>query len=136
MLKQVEVTVDGTTYLITNFPATKGVNIMKRLVRLIGAPLAALRGEGDEVFSRSPMEVAIEKLTDNFDKVEVEALVVDLLSGVTKGGMSLNFDMEFSGRYDVLFRLVQEAIKSNFGSVFQLAESSGTALDSLLPQKS
>ena len=58
-------------------------------------------------------------LIEQFDKVDVVALIKELLSGVTKGTATINFDQEFAGRYGVIFDLVKEVLKFNFADVFQ-----------------
>jgi hypothetical protein len=63
----------------------------------------------------------MEKLFDNLDTVDVEALIKELVaSSATKGSMAINFDMEFSGEYGKLFTLVKEIVEFNYGSVFTL----------------
>jgi hypothetical protein len=45
-------------------------------------------------------------------------LIKELLSGVTKGTATINFDQEFAGRYGAIFDLVKEVLKFNFADVF------------------
>ena len=50
---------------------------------------------------------------------EIINLVPDLLSRVTKNGVKIDFDEEFSQNYLTMFKLVFEVLKLNYLSSFQ-----------------
>lgn len=125
MIKQKQITIGEEEFLLSTIPATKGIKLLKQLTKLIGPSFTELlkSGESDSTTS-NPMGVAMEKLFDNLDTVDVETLVKELVaSSATKGSMAINFDMEFSGEYGKLFMLVKEIVEFNYGSVFTLLGS-------------
>jgi hypothetical protein len=118
-LKQTTVTIKDTEFLITSFPATKGIKYLKQLSKLIGPSFSALSKEGGSVGD------ALEALFDNIDQVNVEELIKGLVTdGATKGSVSINFDLEFSAEYDKLFELVKAVVEHNYSSVFTMFASS------------
>lgn len=119
MIKQKDVVVSGTEYKLTQFPATKGVALLKQLTKLLGPSFAEMAkgAEGAD----GVMGLAMEKLIENLDNVNVEELVKYLvMNGASKGSAAIEYDTEFAGEYDKLFKLVQEVVEFNFGSVFTL----------------
>lgn len=120
-IKQKTTTINGEEYLLSTFPAGKGLKILKQLTKLVGPAFAEMLKGGDpESNTENAMSLALEKLFDNLDCVDVESLVKELITSATKGSVTINFDMEFSGEYDKLFQLVQEIVEFNFGNVFTL----------------
>lgn len=117
-LKQTTVTIKDTEFLITSFPATKGIKYLKQLTKLIGPSFAKMSKEGSSIGD------ALEVLFDNMDSVNVEELIKGMVvDGATKGSVAISFDMEFSAEYDKLFELVQKIVEHNFQGVFTLLGS-------------
>ena len=117
-IKQRTVKIGEDEFLITSLPATKGLKILKQLTKLIGPAFSELiKGEQEGV---NPVSIAMEKLFDHLDSVDVEVLIKEIISSATKGTITINFDAEFSGDYDRLFTLTKEIVEFNFGSVFTL----------------
>lgn len=118
-------------YTIAQFGATKGLTYLKQITKLIGPSFSELFA-GKDVDSKledvpdAGLTKAVELLVDGMDKVDVEKLIKDLLSNTTKNGREINFDFEFAGKYDILFSLVMEVVKFNFGSVFTKSVLSGS----------
>lgn len=138
MIEQRNVHFDGTDYMITQFKATLGIKLLKQLTKLLGPAFIELQRAGDtsDIKGKNAEEAkakreenammsAAQILIDNLDNVEVEQLVLALMSGVTKGTMPINFDMEFAGKYDVLFSLLKEVVSFNYGNVFSKLGSTG-----------
>lgn len=119
MIKQKTCTIGGEEFILNTIPATKGIKLLKQLTKLIGPSFSELmkQNDGGDI---NPMSVAIEKLFENLDAVDVEALVKELVTSASKGSVAINFDMEFAGEYGKLFMLVKEIVEFNFGSVFTL----------------
>lgn len=119
MIKQKTININGEDFIINTLPATKGLKVLKQLTKLIGPAFSELikGGEGSDV---NPVSVAMEKLFDNLDSVDIEVLVKELVSSASKGSIAINFDMEFAGDYAKLFSLVREIVEFNFGNVFTL----------------
>ncbi len=114
---QKQVTILGTEYLITHFPAMRGTRVLKQLTKILGPALVQMQGDGQDKIGN-----AMNALFENLDQ-GVEQLIVELVSTCSKGSVGINFDMEFAGEYDKLFLLVREVIEFNFGSVFTLLGS-------------
>jgi hypothetical protein len=118
-IQQLDVHIDGVDYKITQFLATKGLGIEVKLMKLLGPSFMELqKASQDENAQEAVLSAAITVLIEQFDKVDVVALIKELLSGVTKGTATINFDQEFAGRYGVIFDLVKEVLKFNFADVF------------------
>ena len=118
------IVIDGNTYNITPIPAMKGLSYLRRLGKLLGAPLATMmndNGGADKVDGEGSLQKAVQILVDNMDKEDVETLITDLLKTVTKQGQPLNFTIEFTKNYGKLFKLVKEVVEVNFGSLFTLS---------------
>lgn len=118
-IKQKTVVVNGDEFMLSTFPAGKGLKLLKQLTRLVGPAFAEML-KGSEEGQTDAMSLALEKLFDNLDEVDVETLVKELVTSATKASVTINFDMEFSGAYDTLFELVREIVEFNFGNVFTL----------------
>lgn len=118
-IEQLDVHIDGVDYKITQFLATKGLGIEVKLMKLLGPSFMELqKAAQDENAQEAVLSAAITVLIEQFDKVDVVALIKELLSGVTKGTATINFDQEFAGRYGAIFDLVKEVLKFNFADVF------------------
>lgn len=118
-IQQLDVHIDGVDYKITQFLATKGLGIEVKLMKLLGPSFMELqKASQDENAQEAVLSAAITVLIEQFDKVDVVALIKELLSGVTKGTATINFDQEFAGRYGAIFDLVKEVLKFNFADVF------------------
>lgn len=109
------VTIGDTDYEIQAFVATKGIRIFKTLAKLIGPAFKALSEAADEDAASA---LAISALLDSMDDVAVDELMQQLMSGVTKSNMALNFDTEFMADYGKLVKLAQEVVALNWGSLF------------------
>jgi hypothetical protein len=123
MIKQKTIKIGEEDFIINSFPATKGLKLLKQITKLVGPAFSELIKGGAEGTDINPVSLAMEKLFDNLDAVDVETLVKELVSSASKGSISINFDMEFSGDYVKLFNLVKEIVEFNFGSVFTLLGS-------------
>jgi hypothetical protein len=118
-IQQLDVHIDGVDYKITQFLATKGLGIEVKLMKLLGPSFMELqKASQDENAQEAVLTAAISTLIEQFDKVDVVSLIKELLSGVTKGTATINFDQEFAGRYGAIFDLVKEVLKFNFADVF------------------
>lgn len=116
------VTVGDSEYEIQAFPATKGIRIFKNLAKLIGPALQALSEAKDE---DDASVMAISALMNSMDDVAVDELMQNLMSGVTKEKMALNFDTEFMADYRKLVKLAQEVVALNWGSLFNVLGTAG-----------
>jgi len=120
MIKQYQFEHNGSTYTMNTIPASKGLGVMKSVLKLTGSSIKGyLSAESDE----EAVGNLIEGLVDNIDNADVEKLIVNLVSTVVKDNMAINFDEEFGANYGDLFVIVKEVFTHNFGSVFSLVGS-------------
>jgi hypothetical protein len=118
---QKTVTLNGEEFQINLVPGSKGIRLLNK-IRAIALPaLAELQKE--EGSTDDIMGAFIQKVMEGMDKVDIEALVKELITACSKNNVAINFDMEFMGEYDKLFFLVKEVVMFNFGSVFRLVGS-------------
>lgn len=115
-IKQKEVIINGETYLLTQLPGMTGLKLGKQLIKTLGPAFAVLQGEDASV--GKALNILFENLDDN-----AEALVIALVTSASKGSVAINFNSEFAGEYDKLFKLVKEIVEFNYGSVFQMLGS-------------
>jgi len=114
-IQQKEVTVKGTTYLLTQFPTLRGQRLLKKLLKVLGPGFVSLQaGKGIEDAFKSFIEAMDE---------DSDLLITELVSSASKGGVALSYDMEFAGEYDKLYLLAKESFMFNYGSVFTMLGS-------------
>ena len=117
-IDQKVVELNGNEYIIDALPATKGIVVLKQLTKLLGPSVSHLF---NPVEGENSMNKAVSALMESVDSVNLESLLKDLMASVTKNNVSINFDREFRGQYDLLFMLSKEVIELNYGSLFQIA---------------
>lgn len=110
--------IGGATWTVTQFPATEGLAILTRLLKLAGPALGAVaRGEGAK-----PLEVGtfVSGLVDQLDEVETVTLVKRLLRETRKDGREVLpvFDVEFMGNYFTLLTVLGFVLEVNYGDFF------------------
>lgn len=120
MIKQHQFEHNGSTYTINTIPASKGLGVMKSVLKLTGS---SIKGYLSAANDEEAVGNLIEGLVDNIDNADVEKLIQNLVSTVVKDNMAINFDEEFGGNYGDLFVIVKEVFTHNFGSVFSLVGS-------------
>lgn len=118
-IKQETFVIDGASYTVSTFPATKGIQVLKQLTKLIGPSIAQMFTPAED--GESNVSLAMEALLDHIDDVAVDSLLQTLITGVTKDNMAISFDTEFSGNYLHLFNLAKKVVEVNYGDLFQLA---------------
>lgn len=119
------VPINGEDFQLNLFPGGKGLRLLNKIRGIAIPALAELQKEANkgEEEAGDVIGVFISKVMEGMDKVDVEALVKELITSVSKDNMAINFDTEFAGEYDKLIALVKEVIMFNFGSVFTLVGS-------------
>lgn len=120
MIKQSQFEHNGHTYTINTLPASKGLSVMKDCMKLGGASIRGYLSADDE---QTAIGSVIEGLVMNMDNVDIEKLLKNLITTVSKDNMAINFDDEFAGNYGDLFKVCKEVFTHNFGSVFSLVGS-------------
>jgi len=108
---------DGTDYIITLFKASQGLGIKAQLVK-IAAPLIA-SADGQSKGTDINLQSIATAITNSLDRGEIVSLSKELLSQTYKGSQPINFDIEFAGRYHVMYALIKDVLEFNYSSVFQ-----------------
>ncbi|CEF89176.1 hypothetical protein [Pseudomonas phage vB_PaeM_PAO1_Ab17] len=117
--KQHSIEINGDRFLITSMPATTGLTHLKMLTKLLGPALAEAGAGSKEGAGSLDIATLVGKVITRIDEVEVEKMIIGMMTSVSKNNMEINFNEEFSADFGKLFQLVTEVVKLNFGSVFQ-----------------
>lgn len=117
--KQKIVHVGDESYVITPFLTSKGLRIKHKLVKYLGTSLekALVASEQEEDKESTLLGIIAEVFMEIPEDQYIE-LIKDVLSNVTKNGMSVDFDKEFALNYANLFKLLKEVIEFNYNDLF------------------
>ncbi|MDL2185606.1 hypothetical protein P5706_15585 [Pseudomonas sp. ChxA] len=102
-----KITISGQAYEFKQYSAAKGFPVMNKMLRLIGPTL--------EAHTQRDTKLVATTLLDQLFDPEVEELFKELVATATVDGEPVDFDTEFSGAYDHLFKFVMYAIQFQFG---------------------
>ena len=110
------VRINDKAYVINAFKGIKGWSYLPRLTKYVFPFISFIFDEG-----RGEAEVMDEmvKLLSGNNAEEVITLIQDLVADVQVDGSTIDFDFEFSQKYDALILLVIEVIKLNYFDSFQ-----------------
>ena len=124
MIETKEKIIGDSTYSVTQMPAMRALRTQARLLKLLGPAIGVLliaesqqEGNGDKEIGNSLMLLASQLDEKNYD-----SLMLDLTQGVRKNGMELNksiIDMEFSGKLNEFFLVIQFILEVNYADFFQ-----------------
>lgn len=110
------VRINDKAYIINAFKGIKGWSYLPRLTKYIFPFISFMFDEG-----RGEADVMDEmvKLLSGNNAEEVITLIQDLVADVQVDGSTIDFDFEFTQKYDALILLVIEVIKLNYFDSFQ-----------------
>jgi len=120
MIHTKEIVVDGVKYICSHFPTTQGLQLGSRFLGVVMPALADLIKDGlDKQVTGDLVSASIKTLLDCAGKEDLSGLMKDMLSTTEiqdeSGRREINFDLDFSGRYQHLFQLiVQIAVFQGF----------------------
>jgi len=133
--------IDGETYKVKHFSATRGTRIFSRLVKFAGEPVAKFLSAGkaikdnDEAAANAVLGQAISALSSRIDENEVEVLIKDILdsvqvieakTGKLRGVGAEYFDIHFQGRIGHLFKVLGKTVAFQYSDFLGgLAELQG-----------
>lgn len=133
--------IDGETYKVKHFSATRGTRIFARLVKFVGEPIAKFLSAGkalkenDDAAANAVLGQAISALSSRIDETEVETLIKDILdsvqvieakTGKLRGVGAEYFDVHFQGRIGHLFKVLGKTIAFQYSDFLGgLAELQG-----------
>ncbi len=132
-----EVSVDGESYMVHAFPATKALKILTRLTKLVGEPLSVFGG-GIDGKAEELIPKAVRALAERLDENDVELLVKDILRSVSHGGVSVadKFETHFQLKFGHLFKLLASVLKFQYGDFFSVLAASAPQAVASKPSKS
>ena len=119
LLESKTVELNGSSYQITQFTATKGVKFFRKVSKYL-SPLVGLMGAKDG--DGDAVSQAIDALLDNLGDDSFDILVKELVTSsgfVGEDGTQIKFDYFFAGNYGSLITLITEIVKFNYETVFQ-----------------
>jgi hypothetical protein len=119
MIKTKESTIDGINFKVTQLGYADGIELLTRLLALVGA--AFEKDEGKDSFSLSRLAA---RLTANDLKTVIEKLasrtVIEREPG-TGNWPKLEPEVDLAGNYGLMFKWLKFALEVNFGGFFSVA---------------
>lgn len=117
--------IGDAVWSVSQFPATEGLAILTRLLKLVGPALGSVaRGEG------TALEVGsfVAALVDQLDEADTVTLIKRLLRDTRKEGREVlpTFDTEFMGNYFTLLTVIGFVLEVNYGDFFAAMNRSGS----------
>lgn len=121
------VSVDGKSYVINPYMASKGIRLLARLTKTLGLPLAHLLGGGGKADAGVVLPLAIQALTDRMEEEAVLQLIKDVLSSTLYENIPVSdvFDEHFQGGYGRLFKLLGEVVRYQYEDFLSVAVAVG-----------
>lgn len=137
MREMVEKEIDGKDYSITQFPTTKSLKTLQKLVKYAGEPMAmmaALQTKEAETLAPEKQTELIGKTVKSLcERIDDEG-VVDLIKSLSSGdallcdGKQVSFESHYQGSLDHLFKVVLAVIEVQYGNFFgAVASRTGSA---------
>ena len=127
MLESQDVDLDGHTFHVNMLPATKALEVLRRISRALGPSLAAVvaasNGATIGAIDISTVGPAFTTLFDRLDEAELKYLTKAFLETALVDGDPLwrQIDTVFMGKTFSLMKLMRFAFEVNFGDFFAAA---------------
>ena len=117
-----EFKVGDRSFSVTHFSSTKSLDVLFELAKIVGEPLANLASDGDNVMDMDVGKVlpnVVSSLFKNMKTKETVQLIKSILESVTENGqlVMVDFDVRFAGQIDVIFTVLVESLKHQYGSL-------------------
>lgn len=124
-LKTITVKIDESVYNITSLPTTKALAHFRTLLALSKDSIASLsKVIQEEEGSAEAIADLVTGLVMRMDDSKIENIIQNLIQeSVAKGSTPLkgdDYELEFSGNFGVLIRLLVEVLKFNYGSLLKI----------------
>lgn len=115
------VTIGAEQYKVVLLSTSRGLATSKQLIKLslptIGAGADGIFNDhildAQQTFAQMAM-----LMVGQLDEVNIDALIKELLDNTTLNGILIDFDQHFKGRYEILIKLMEGALRANYGSLF------------------
>lgn len=140
MIEAKDKVINGCKYTVTQMTARTALRMQAKLLKLLGPSASVLFSQAGKTLEEAEksmetlMPMAVNMLVNQLDDKTFDSLVMELMQGVRKDGIELTpqiLDMEFSGKLNTLFLVLQYVIEVNFGDFFM----EGGILQGLIPPK-
>ena len=118
MSNQKIVRINDSGYLINAFKGREGWAFLPRLTKFI-FPFVGYMFDANKDFDEDDLVQNLMALLTGENAIEVERIVIDMVSNVEVDGSKIDFDKQFSQSYDSLLLLFIEVIKLNYLESFQ-----------------
>lgn len=146
MIEDKQTELDGHKVQITAFTAMKAVRLKFKYINLLGPGLfntlkGAKKLEGsimESDISGEGIAEGLEKILNKLSEDKFEQLMLELLQNVKVDGLSVGdlagFNQVFSGNVALIYRVIWEVLKFNYGSFFVVG-GIGQAIKGILTLK-
>ena len=127
MIHTREILVDGESYKVTQFSASKGMKLLTRLIKILGEPMASFFSNPDAE-QEMAFQVALAALSDKLDEDVVLATVKELIDSLSDGDGQISFDTHFAGRFGHLFKVLGKILEVQYGDFFGVLVAKGSGV--------
>ena len=110
--------INDKAYLINAFRGFEGWSYLPRLTKYV-FPFISFFGEGEKSVTDDAIISQMMDILTGENAKEVERIVIDMVSNVQIDGSKIDFDREFTQKYDELLLLFVEVVKLNYLDSFQ-----------------
>jgi hypothetical protein len=119
MIESKEKTINGVTYMVTQFPARRALKIQAKLIKLLAPLFFAKDDLLDKEVNDPKVMRAASGLLDRLDEDYVVNLVMELLVSTRREGKEITdgvFDTVYAGNFGELFDALVFVMEVNFKS--------------------
>lgn len=117
MIETRDVLVEGRTYQVTQFSATKSIKMMTRLTKILGEPMGFMFAD-EKANADEMLPLAIRALVSKLDEDLVIDTVKQLLEGVRDSNGEINFEVHFAAKMGLLFKVLGKVLEVQYGDFF------------------
>lgn len=125
MIHTREILVDGQSYSVTQFSASKGMKLLTRLVKILGEPMASFLSNPDAE-AEGAFQMALGSLSEKLDEDVVLNTVKELIDCLSTSEGPIQFDTHFAGRFGHLFKVIGEVLKFQYGDFLGVLVAKGS----------
>lgn len=113
--------IDGSTYYVRQLPASQGVKLQLRVMKILGPALSALAK--NDVPDNDKALMAIQAVLTNLSEAEAFAFIQDVVKMAAKdGSMITNLDVAFADSPAAVYKVAAFVLEVNLKSFFPALE--------------
>jgi hypothetical protein len=116
--------IDGEKFEFLMMPPKVALRILTRLIKIAGEPLGialafVTTGEGlDKEVDPSVVGKSARALIERLDEDEVMNTVIQLCDYALMNGKKITFDVDFTGRMGLMFKVIAGVLEANYADFF------------------